>query len=105
MTDPAILAGAEALEQFEALTFELAIYRQACASMRPEALADNTHAMMNAAVGNVSALLQPMYSPCDALKEAEQLMQPAWDAWSILVTRLAARSKAGAEFLGGTEEL
>jgi hypothetical protein len=58
--------------------------------MTPQELSDKTHnGMMNAALGSVAALFErDGWSPCDALKAANELLEPAFDAWNVLMTRV-----------------
>ena len=58
--------------------------------MTLEELSDHTHnGMMNHALHSVSALFEADgWGPCDSIKAANELLKPAWDAWSTLMERV-----------------
>jgi hypothetical protein len=58
--------------------------------MTVEELSDHTHnGQMNRALHSVAALFeQDGWGPCDSIKAANELMKPAWDAWSTLMERV-----------------
>lgn len=63
--------------------------------MTLEELSDHTHnGMMNHALSSVAAIFEgDGWSPCDALKAANGLMEPAFRAWGELTERIIADDK------------
>lgn len=63
--------------------------------MTPEELSDHTHnGMMNHALSSVAAIFEgDGWSPCDALRAANGLMEPAFRAWGELMDRVMADDK------------
>lgn len=63
--------------------------------MTPEELSQHTHdGMMKCALSSVAAIFEgDGWSPCDALRAANGLMEPAFRAWGELIERVMADDK------------
>ena len=55
----------------------------------PITFEDMTHELMNQSLGGIVGLLERHgYDPCPAIRVAHEIMEPAWNAWNLLVTEL-----------------